>query len=135
VEPLRRRVAPLADQIRHAVSGIADARHLALLLGGNLAGEILFSLTLGICVRALGYDLDLAELVLVNEAVAIFAGILPIPGGIGVTEGGLTAGLVAAGVPQAPALAAVLIYRLVTFYLPPIWGYVSMKWLVRNSYL
>jgi hypothetical protein len=24
---------------------------------------------------------------------------------------------------------------MVTFYLPPLWGYVSMRWLVRNSYL
>jgi uncharacterized protein (TIRG00374 family) len=86
-------------------------------------------------VRAIGYDLDLAQLVLINEMVAIFAGIMPIPGGIGVTEGALTAGLIAFGIPQAPAFAAVLLYRMVTFYLPPLWGYLSLRWLQRNSYL
>ena len=135
VAPLRHRVGPIVGQVRAAVSGVFNPHHLGLLIGGNLAGEILFSLTLGLCVRALGYDLDLAQLVLINEAVAMFAGLMPIPGGIGVTEGALTAGLVALGVPEAPAFAAVILYRMVTFYLPPLWGYVSMRWLVRNSYL
>jgi uncharacterized protein (TIRG00374 family) len=135
VPALRRRLAPLAHQIRAAFSGILNPRHLGLLFGGNLAGEILFSLTLGLCVRALGYDLGLAQLVLINEMVAIFAGIMPIPGGIGVTEGALTAGLIAFGIPEAPAFAAVLLYRMVTFYLPPLWGYLSLRWLQRNSYL
>jgi uncharacterized membrane protein YbhN (UPF0104 family) len=135
VGPFRRRLAPIARQTRAAFSGILNPRHIGLLFGGNLAGEILFSLTLGFCVRALGYDLHLAELVLINESVAIFAGLMPIPGGIGVTEGALTAGLVAFGIPQAPAFAAVVVYRMVTFYLPPLWGYLSMRWLQRNSYL
>ena len=38
-------------------------------------------------------------------------------------EGGLTFGLVQAGVPEETAFAAVLLYRLSSFYLPPIWGY------------
>jgi len=29
----------------------------------------------------------------------------------------------------------VVIFRLCTFYLPPIWGGVAMRWLTRNDYL
>ena len=54
---------------------------------------------------------------------------------VGVTEGGLIFGLTAAGMPQEAAFAAVTFYRLATFYLPPIWGFFSLRWLERNRYL
>jgi glycosyltransferase 2 family protein len=58
-----------------------------------------------------------------------------VPGGIGVTEGSLTFGLVTAGVPEEIALAAVLMYRMATFYLPPIWGFFAFRWLEHNRHL
>ena len=51
------------------------------------------------------------------------------------TEGALTAGLVAAGVPEAAALSAVLVYRVFTYYLPPAWGFFAMRWLEKHDYL
>ena len=39
--------------------------------------------------------LSFAGLVLVNTFVALFAGFMPVPGGMGVSEAALTAGLVA----------------------------------------
>ena len=33
------------------------------------------------------------------------------------------------------ALAAALCYRLITFYLPPLWGYVALRSLRRDGYL
>ena len=59
-----------------------------------------------------------------QEALASFAFVrllsaLPLtPGGLGVVELGLTATLVAAGGEEAPVVAAVLVYRLLTFVLP-----------------
>jgi uncharacterized membrane protein YbhN (UPF0104 family) len=43
---------------------------------------------------------------------------IPVPGGGGVVEAGLIAGLTSAGVPQDQAVAAVFIQRLFTAYLP-----------------
>ena len=57
------------------------------------------------------------------------------PGGIGVAEGGLTFGLVHAGVPEESPSPPSLLYRLASFYLPPIWGYFAMRWLERNEHL
>jgi uncharacterized membrane protein YbhN (UPF0104 family) len=37
-------------------------------------------------------------------------------------------------VPEA-AIAAVLLYRIATYYLPPAWGFPAMLWLQRNRYL
>jgi uncharacterized membrane protein YbhN (UPF0104 family) len=36
---------------------------------------------------------------------------------------------------QESALVAVLLYRLSTFYLPPIWGFFALRWLQKNRYL
>jgi uncharacterized membrane protein YbhN (UPF0104 family) len=52
-----------------------------------------------------------------------------------VSEAGLTAGLVAIGIPEPTAFAAAITTRLCTFYLPPLWGYFAMRWLRRYQYL
>jgi uncharacterized membrane protein YbhN (UPF0104 family) len=54
---------------------------------------------------------------------------------MGVTEAGFTVGLQAIGVPSAIAVSTAITYRLVTFYLPPIWGAAAMRWLRRREYV
>ena len=125
----------LLSEARGTLKGLRSFRRLAMLFGGNLTSEILFAVSLGTFVLAVGYRLDLAQLLVINVAVSMLAGLLPIPGGIGVTEGGLTYGLVLAGVPEEAAFGAVMMYRISTFYLPPVWGYFSMNWLERNGHL
>jgi uncharacterized membrane protein YbhN (UPF0104 family) len=115
--------------------GLRSPRRLGMLFGGNLATELLFATTLGIFARALGFPIGLAELLLINISVSLLSGLLPVPGGIGVTEAGLTLGLVRAGMGEEVAFAAVILYRLATFYLPPIWGYFALRWLERNEHL
>jgi uncharacterized protein (TIRG00374 family) len=110
-------------------------RRLALLLGGNLASILLFATALGLFARALGTSVSFSDLVVIIISVSLLAGLLPVPGGIGVVESGLTFGLVAAGMPEGPAFAAVILYRIATFYLPPLWGYFAFRSLERNQYL
>jgi glycosyltransferase 2 family protein len=129
------RVKHLLADAASALQGLRSPRRLGLLFGGSLATEIMFALALGIMVRAFGYSIGLGELILINVSVALLAGLLPIPGGIGVTEGGLIYGLVAAGVPETAAFAAVIVYRIASFYVPPIWGFFAFRWLERNKHL
>ena len=119
----------------HAIRGLDSPRRLLLLLGGNLATELLFAFALQTFARALGYQVGLAEVLLINISVSLLSGVLPVPGGIGVVEGGLTFGLVLAGIPEEAAFAIVLLYRLATFYLPPIWGFFALRWLERTNQL
>ena len=44
-------------------------------------------------------------------------------------------GLTQAGMPEESAFAAVILYRLASFYLPPIWGFFALRWLERNQHL
>jgi uncharacterized membrane protein YbhN (UPF0104 family) len=73
--------------------------------------------------------------VFVNTAASVLSSLVPSPGGIGAAEASLSAGLIAMGVGEATAFAIAITQRLCTFYLPPIWGYGSLRWLNRNGYL
>ncbi|MGI9603111.1 MAG: lysylphosphatidylglycerol synthase domain-containing protein, partial [Acidimicrobiales bacterium] len=75
------------------------------------------------------------EAIFINVTVSLFAGLMPVPGGVGVSEAGLSAGLTAVGVPGDVAVSAVILYRLISYYLPPIWGYLCLRWLTRHDYL
>jgi len=66
---------------------------------------------------AVGTDVDLVSLATVYVGVQIIRQIPFTPGGIGVIEAALLAGLIAAGSAAAPAAAAVVIYRALTFWL------------------
>ena len=105
------------------------------LLTANVGSQVLYALALGASVHAYGGDASLAQLLLINTGVSLLGGLVPVPGGIGVTEAGLTAGLVAAGVDQSTALAATLTHRMVTYYLPPVWGWFSLRWLGRHGFV
>ncbi|HXJ64049.1 MAG TPA: lysylphosphatidylglycerol synthase domain-containing protein [Actinomycetota bacterium] len=108
---------------------------LALIFFGNLTAQVLQAIVLGMCLKAFGHEASLGGLILVNTFVSLFAGFMPVPGGMGVSEAAYTAGLVALGVPDSAAMATAIAFRLVTFYLPPIWGGFAMRWLRRNSYV
>ena len=125
----------LLTEALSALRGLRSPRRIALLLGGNLASELLFALTLGTMAMAMGTSVGLGELLLINISVSLLSGVIPVPGGIGVTEGGLTLGLVRAGMSEEAAFAAVILYRLATFYVPPIWGFFALRWLERNKHL
>jgi uncharacterized membrane protein YbhN (UPF0104 family) len=121
--------------VRATLASLRAGNKLGLLLGGSLATEVLFAIALGVFANAFGYDVSLADLLLINISVTLLATFVPVPGGIGVTEFGLTVGLTAAGMPEEAALAAVVLYRVATFYLPPVWGFFAMRWLQRNAHL
>jgi uncharacterized membrane protein YbhN (UPF0104 family) len=59
--------------------------------------------------------------------------LIPVPGGIGAAEATLSAGLIAVGVDESTAFAIAVTQRLSTFYLPPIWGYFSLRWLITRA--
>jgi uncharacterized membrane protein YbhN (UPF0104 family) len=125
----------IAVEALEAARGLRSPRRLGLLLGANVGTELILAVTLQTFVRALGFQVGLAEILLITVSVRVISGLVPIPGGIGVAEGGLAFGLVRAGVPDEVAFAAVLLYRLATFYLPPIWGFFALRWLERTNRL
>jgi uncharacterized membrane protein YbhN (UPF0104 family) len=130
--------ALLSSQASSAMTALRVLRSppkVALILAGNLGDQLLQAIILGLCLRAFGHHATMAELILVNSIADLLAGFMPVPGGMGVAEAAYTAGLVALGVPSAPAMSTAIAFRMVTYYLPPVWGSIAMRWLRQHSYL
>jgi undecaprenyl-diphosphatase len=132
VDVLRKQLEAVRDNFRELLSHPAK---LVALFGGALLAELIFATVLGASLLAYGVSLSLAMLVVINTLASVLAAFAPTPGGMGVIEGGLIAGMTAAGVPTSAAVPAVLISRSCTCYLPPIWGYLCLVWLRKNEYL
>jgi uncharacterized membrane protein YbhN (UPF0104 family) len=116
--------------------GVSDAG--ALLRSGRpsvIAGSLGY---LGFDVAALaatyagfGGRLPVAAL-LFGYVVGQLGGLVPLPGGIGGTDGGLVGGLALVGAPLAQAAAAVLAYRAFQLGIPALLGSVAFVQLRRT---
>jgi uncharacterized membrane protein YbhN (UPF0104 family) len=130
--------AKLRELVRSAVSALHVLRSpakVAMLLGANLAGQVLYAMAIGLTLRGFGEEVPLTTLVLINTLVTLFAGIMPVPGGIGVSEAGLVWGLTSVGIDESTALAVAITYRAASFYLPPVWGFFAFRSLTKRGFL
>ncbi len=82
----------------------------------------LYGLCLLACARAIGLEPGIAKLFIVLTLGVAGSTVVPTPGGLGGAEAGLIVGLVAYGISGADALAVVLLYRLLTYWLPLFFG-------------
>lgn len=76
--------------------------------------------------------LDVTAVYLGGSAVASAS---PTPGKVGAMEAALIAGLTGVGVASGPAVAGVLAFRLATFWLPIIPGYLAFRSLTKRDLL
>lgn len=83
--------------------------------------------------RAVNVDLSVLQMFVVFTAGMFSGTVVPLPGGLVGMEAGLLVGLVAYGVPAAHAGAVVVIFRLVTYWLPIIPGVIALFWARRRQ--
>ena len=79
--------------------------------------------------------ITIAVVAVVYLAGATLGQAAPTPGGLGAVEAALAAGLTAGGLDGGIAVSAVLLFRLLTFWIPTIPGYWSFNWLTRKGLL
>jgi uncharacterized membrane protein YbhN (UPF0104 family) len=80
--------------------------------------------------HAVGASVPLS-IILMGYLIGQLGGLLPIPGGIGGIDGGLIGTLVVYGASASAAAAAVLLYRVILFWLPLLLGAVAFASLRR----
>jgi hypothetical protein len=88
------------------------------------------------CFGAVHAPIPWSGVLLAFGVSQIVASLPLIPGGLGIVEGSLAVILVAYGAKKVPALAVVLIYRLLTFWAVIIVGWISIaviEWRVRRE--
>ena len=133
---LRARLAPTFGQVVPRLIEVAQQpRKLAEGIGGALLLTLAYITCLEVCVRALGGSAPFASVAVVYLTGSALGSIVPTPGGIGAVEAALTAGLRAAGVAGTVAVSAVLLFRLLTFWLPVPAGWGALKYLERQQAL
>jgi glycosyltransferase 2 family protein len=133
---VRARLAPTFNQVLPRLLEVAQhPRKLAEGFGGALLLSVAYIASLSACVAAFGGSVPIAKIGFVYLTGSALGSIIPTPGGLGAVEAALTAGLTTAGLPGAVAVSAVLLFRLLTFWLPVPLGYVSLNYLERRHVL
>ena len=129
VQPLLREVVPRLITVAQRPAKLVEG------IGGILLLNAAYIACLVACVRAFGGDTNIAAIAVVYLAGATIGQAAPTPGGLGAVEAALAAGLTAAGLPGGLAVSSVLLFRLVTFWIPTVPGYLSFNWLTKKGYL
>jgi uncharacterized protein (TIRG00374 family) len=129
---LRRAVAATR---RALVDGVAESielvkAHDALLVIGAIGYWAWDNAVLWATFHAVGASVPLT-VVLMGYLIGQLGGLLPIPGGVGGIDGGLIGTLLVYGAPGAATAAAVLLYRVILFWVPLLTGAVAFASLRR----
>ncbi|MEU0113307.1 lysylphosphatidylglycerol synthase transmembrane domain-containing protein [Streptomyces bobili] len=107
-------------------------------IGGMLLLTACFVMCLDASIRAFGDEttsISLASVAVVFLAGNALGSAAPTPGGVGAVEATLTVGLIAVGLPKEVAAPAVLLYRLLTLWLPVLPGWLAFTHLTRKGAL
>ncbi|WP_030232413.1 MULTISPECIES: lysylphosphatidylglycerol synthase domain-containing protein [unclassified Streptomyces] len=107
-------------------------------IGGMLLLTACFVMCLDASIRAFGDEstsISLASVAVVFLAGNALGSAAPTPGGVGAVEATLTVGLIAVGLPKEVAAPAVLLFRLLTLWLPVLPGWLAFNQLTRKQAL
>lgn len=133
--------ARLRSKLHQAVSSLGRAlasyrhepRRIILALATSMALSVTYVLALMAAGQALGLDLSFSYYFMVYSFSILTGAATPTPGGIVGVEAGLAGGLIAYGVAADTALAVALLYRLVTYWLPLLPGFIALR-VVQHKY-
>ncbi|WP_411150302.1 lysylphosphatidylglycerol synthase domain-containing protein [Streptomyces sp. A30] len=107
-------------------------------IGGMLLLTACFVMCLDASIRAFGTEgtsISIASVAVVFLAGNALGSAAPTPGGVGAVEATLTVGLIAVGLPKEVAAPAVLLFRLLTLWLPVLPGWLAFNHLTRKGAL
>jgi uncharacterized protein (TIRG00374 family) len=82
--------------------------------------------------HAIGVELSFAQALIAYTFGNVAMSLIPTPGGLGAAEAGIYSGLVFTGINGADAMTITLLYRLISYWLPIIPGYIFFWGLRKN---
>jgi uncharacterized membrane protein YbhN (UPF0104 family) len=130
---VRARLSPTFGQVLPRLVEIGQRpAKLAEGIGGALLLSLAYILCLAASVAAFGGSVPIAKIGFVYLTASVAASIIPTPGGLGAVETALTAGLALAGMPSPTAFSAVLLFRILSFWLPIPLGWFALNYLERH---
>ncbi|WP_431914324.1 lysylphosphatidylglycerol synthase transmembrane domain-containing protein [Nonomuraea jabiensis] len=140
VPPLRRLVTSrmrklFSNVLPRLLDVLQSPRKMVEACTGTLMITLAFVLCLDACVAAFGGSLSFTAVAVVYLTANAIGSAAPTPGGLGAVELALAGGLTVAGVPAELATSAVLLHRLLTFWLPVLPGWAAFTYLQRHEAL
>lgn len=129
----RRILRPALDVIRELLLTMRQPARAAMLLGGSAAFLLLNGLGLAATLAAFRAEFSVAYALGLFVAGFVLSQAVPTPGNLGSMEAVLVAGLAASGIAVTTAVAAVLTFRLLTFWLPVLPGIAMFRYLQRRG--
>ena len=112
---------------------VREPKRFALIVLGCAGTTLGMALTLWASIEAFGGGTTFVTVTVVTMVGGTLASAAPTPGGVGAVEAALIGGLAAFGVPTAIAVPAVLLYRVLTVWLPVFVGWPIMRWLTAKD--
>jgi undecaprenyl-diphosphatase len=103
------------------------------LIGGEVVFLAFSAAGMVATLLALGAHFSVVAVVAVYIVGSTLGQLLPTPGGLGAVEGALVAGLTAIGISSSDAIAAALVTRVLTFWLPVLPGIVAFRLLQHRG--
>lgn len=138
IPPVRRAVIrPVIDGLRAAAGYVAavvrSPVRVVALLGGSSLITLSYLVALVFSVEAFGGGIAIAQIGAAYLGAAAIANIAPTPGGLGPLEAAMIAALTGFGLEAGIAISAVLTFRLATFWLPIVPGWITFMWMERRG--
>ena len=112
---------------------VRDPKRFAIIVLGCAGTTLGAALALWASVEAFGGGTTFVTVTVVTMVGGTLAAAAPTPGGVGAVEAALIGGLAAFGVPTAVAVPSVLLYRVLTVWLPVFVGWPIMRWLTARD--
>lgn len=123
----KKRLNKLISQAKLGLKSIKSIRQQLLLIGSSSLLTILSTIALYVSVRAVHANIALVAVLILYITASIISNFFPTPGGLGATEAFLIFGLKGAGLNTSHAVAATLLFRFITFWLPLLPGIVALR--------
>lgn len=127
-------VRPRLKEVGQDLKELArEPKRLALIVLGCGSTTLGAALALWVSIEAFGGDVSFVTVTVVTMVGGTLASAAPTPGGVGAVEAALIGGLAAFGVAAAVAVPSVLLYRVLTTWIPVFAGWFVMRWMTNND--
>lgn len=127
------------DFLGHMLGVIIEmAKHPRRIILSTLASmgiTACYAAVLWAATKSVGIELSIMDIFIAFVVGNTALTVSPTPGGIGAVEIAITGVIISADVPQSIALASVIIFRLISYWLPILPGYIAFKHSLKANYV
>ena len=128
-------VPPIKRALRSMLEAMRNPRACTAMFGGSAIITLSNILALTATARAFDLTVPFFTIGAIYLGATAVSAAAPTPGGLGAIEAALVAALTATGAAAPAAVACVLVFRLITFWLPILPGSIIYRTMRRNGTL